>query len=78
MIEGRERTGDFGPWRVPYNISARGTFCSRKKSLFGVVVKAVVSFGIDGAQMEASSMHYLGTCGTPRIYKGEGVKFLLA
>ena len=26
MIEGRERTGDFGPWRVPYNISARGAF----------------------------------------------------
>jgi hypothetical protein len=26
MIEGRERTGDFGPWRVPCNISAWGTF----------------------------------------------------
>ena len=38
--------------------------------MFGVVVKAVVSFGIGGAQMEASSMYYLGTCGTPRICKG--------
>ena len=33
MIEGRERTGDFGPWRVPYNISARGTFLFQKEIL---------------------------------------------
>jgi hypothetical protein len=26
MIEGRERTGDFVPWRMPYNILAWGAF----------------------------------------------------
>jgi hypothetical protein len=33
MIEGRERTGDFGPWRVPHNISARGTFFLFQKEI---------------------------------------------
>jgi hypothetical protein len=43
MIERRERTGDFGPWRVSYVISARGTFCVPEKIL--VCDGASIPFG---------------------------------
>jgi hypothetical protein len=58
-----------GSFEIPY---------CKVPRFFCVWIAKTVAFGIGGAQMEASLMYYLGTCGTPRICKGEGVKFLLA